>query len=335
MSTDLHNPHQELILKSAQRTTPLGPKVTQEDALQAVSELQSLSVLASEHIARITGMHADVARPALVVDRAKWIASNVDAIDVLMGMISKESSVFDPLSDRANAFQTGLVLGWASGRVLGQYEAFSQEGTLLLVAPNIVKVEQTLDVDPMDFRMWVCLHEETHRVQFGAVPWMRDYFVQLINEFVNASKLNPIELTRRIVQVVHCVITRNDQSIIELVQSDEQKEIYLKISALMTLLEGHADFVMDLGGPEVIPTVNVIRERFEERRDQNKGFVSHLLGMNEKLAQYRNGAAFVSSCVDAIGMEAFNQIWQRPENLPSTAEIQKPALWQQRMLTEA
>jgi coenzyme F420 biosynthesis associated uncharacterized protein len=323
--------HWDLIKSASQRTMPTGPIVSRGQATAAVKQLEELALAAADHIKNITGLDAGVALPAVVVDRSAWVESNAIGMQHVIDFVTPTSSVFDPLSDRAGAIQTGLLLGWASGRVLGQYEAFTQPGRLLLVAPNIVKVETALQANPRDFRMWVCLHEETHRVQFGAVPWLQQYFLDLIADFVQASRLSGIELATRIAQVVYSVVRSDDRSIIELVQSDSQKEIYYKISALMTLLEGHADYVMDLGGPEVIPTVAQIRAAFELRRDQNRGFISHLLGMNEKLDQYRNGAIFVRAIVQERGMAGFNRVWDSPESLPTLAEIKNPSLWLDRM----
>ena len=328
-------PHWSLINSAAQRTMPTGPYVSPASARRAVRDLRRYALSAAYHVKRLTGLDAGEALPAVVVDRAGWIASNAVGMQHVINFVDKESSVFDGFNDRAGAIQTGLVLGWASGKILGQYEAFTEPGRLLLVAPNIVKVEQSLGVPSRDFRMWVCLHEETHRVQFGAVPWMQQYFLDLIAEFVRASRLPTHELVVRVGQIVYSLVSRNGRSLLELVQSEEQKRVYYKITALMTLLEGHADYIMDLGGPALIPSVEKIRAGFEARRDQNRGFISHLVGMNEKLEQYRKGEIFVRQCVDNLGMAGFNQVWGSPETLPTLAEIDQPHLWLRRMSVAA
>ena len=328
--SDVH--HWNLIKTAAQRTMPIGPTVEPTQARQAVRELQQLAVDAAVHVAELTRLDAGAALPAVVVDRAAWVESNAIGMQQIINMVAKKGSVLESLGDRAGAIQMGLALGWASGRVLGQFEAFTQPGRLLLVAPNIVKTEKAMNVDARDFRMWVCLHEETHRVQFNAVPWLQQYFLDLITEFVTADRLSPRELSIRFAQVAYAVISRSNTSILELVQSEEQKEIYDKISALMTLLEGHADVIMDLGGPDLIPSVQEIRAGFEIKRDQHKGFVSHLLGMNEKLLQYRNGAAFVRQVVQDSGMQDFNRVWDSPDSLPTMTEIHNPRMWRSRVL---
>jgi coenzyme F420 biosynthesis associated uncharacterized protein len=324
-------PHWGLLSSAAERTMPTGPLVPPGEANKAVRDLRRYAVSAAHHVKELTQLDAGNALPAVIVDRAGWVESNAIGMQHVINFVQKESSFLDPLGDRAGAIQAGLALGWASGKVLGQYEAFTQPGRLLLVAPNIVKTEKALKVNPRDFRMWVCLHEETHRVQFGAVPWMQQYFLDLIAEFVQASRLPTQDMVVRVAQIVFALARRSDTSILELVQSNEQKAVYFKISALMTLLEGHADYIMDLGGPRLIPSVATIREGFEAKRDQNKGFVSHLLGMNEKLDQYRNGAIFVRESVQHLGMSGFNHVWDSPESLPTLTEIANPSEWRTRI----
>lgn len=324
-------PHWDLLSAAAARTMPTGPNIAVEEASKAVRDLKRYAISAAYHVKELTGLDAGDALPAVVVDRAGWVESNAIGMQHVIDFVQKDSSFFDALGDRAGAIQVGLALGWASGKVLGQYEAFTQPGRLLLVAPNIVKTEQVLKAKPRDFRMWVCLHEETHRVQFGAVPWMQQHFLNLVAEFVQASRLPAPEMAVRVARIVVALTRRSDASILELVQSDEQKAVYFKINALMTLLEGHADYIMDLGGPRLIPSVSAIRKGFETKRDQNKGFVSQLLGMNEKLDQYRNGAAFVRDTVQHLGMSGFNHVWDTPESLPSLTEIKNPRLWRARL----
>ncbi len=324
-------PYWGLLRTASERTMPTGPNIPVADASKAVRDLQRYALSAAYHVKQLTELDAGSALPAVIVDRAGWVESNAIGMQYVINFVQKDSSFLDPLGDRAGAIQAGLALGWASGKVLGQYEAFTQPGRLLLVAPNIVKTEQALKVKPRDFRMWVCLHEETHRVQFGAVPWMQQYFLDLVAEFVQASRLPTQELVLRVAKIIYALARRSDTSILELVQSDQQKAVYYKISALMTLLEGHADYIMDLGGPRLIPSVDTIRQGFEAKRDQNNGFVSHLLGMNEKLDQYRNGAAFVRDTVAHVGMAGFNQVWTSPETLPTLTEITHPGLWRARL----
>ena len=329
-------PHLELIRRASRGTMAKGPVVSAEYAAASVASLRELAQVATREITAVSLLEAPATHETVIVDRAGWVTSNLNALAVIseIGMEdTKDGEDGNPLADRAGAIQTGLALGWASGKVLGQYEALADPGRLLLVAPNIVQVAQTLDVDERDFQLWVCLHEETHRLQFGAVPWMQDHFIGLIKEMVGAEKLPGSSYPWRIIRVINSLNRADDSSVIELVQSDDQVRIYRKIVALLTLLEGHADFVMDQGGPDLVPSVAEIRKKFEVRRDSNKKLASRLLGMDEKLMQYRKGEAFVRSCVTEMGIADFNVVWAAPQNLPDMSEIENPAAWRTRILT--
>jgi coenzyme F420 biosynthesis associated uncharacterized protein len=211
-------------------------------------------------------------------------------------------------------------------------------GRLLLVAPNIVHVEGELDVDPTDFRLWVCLHEETHRVQFTAVPWMRDHIHGRIAALVESIEIEPGRLAGMLTDGLKRVgdLVRGDDevSLLDLIQTPEQRAIVDQVTAVMSLLEGHADVVMDGVGPEVIGSVAEIRRKFNRRRTGGGTLdrvVRRLLGVDAKMAQYRNGAIFVRGVVDQVGMAGFNAVWTSPETLPSRAEIGDPEAWVRRV----
>ena len=328
-------PHEDLIRRTSRRTMPTGPLVSAEHAAASVASLRELAQVATREITAVSLLEAPATHETVIVDRAGWVASNLNALGVISEIAmedTEDGEAGNPLADRAGAIQTGLALGWASGKVLGQYEALVDPGRLLLVAPNIVSVARSLDVDERDFQLWVCLHEETHRLQFGAVPWMQEYFIGLIKEMINAEKLPGSSYPWRVIRVIGSLIRDDDSRVIELVQSDDQVRIYRKIVALLTLLEGHADFVMDQGGPDLVPSVAEIRRKFEARRDSNKKLASRLLGMDEKLMQYRKGEAFVRSCVAEMGIADFNVVWAAPENVPAMSEIENPTAWRRRIL---
>ena len=186
---------------------------------------------------------------------------------------------FDTIGSKVTGVQTGSLLAFLATKVLGQYELFAPydvpaPGRLLLVAPNIVAAEREMGVDPADFRLWVCLHEETHRVQFGAVPWLREHVLGEIRAYLDATEVDPAALARRLRDGPtarwsrRCAARRPPTSgaLLEAVQTPAQREILDRLTALMSLLEGHADVVMDGVGPDVVPSVATIRERFQRRR---------------------------------------------------------------------
>ena len=297
-----------------------------------------------------------------VIDRPGWIKANAAGfrtvleplIDKLQERRTSSSPVGDAIGSKVTGAQTGTLLAFLASKVLGQYELFppygeaptERPGRLLLVAPNIVSAEREMGVDSRDFRLWVCLHEETHRVQFGAVPWLRDHMMGEIRAFVAATDVDPAALAERLraaAAVAYSAIrdgfdpdsTDTGGSLVEAVQTPAQREILDRITALMSLLEGHADYVMDGVGPSVIPSVATIRAKFQARRKEAgrvELVVRRLLGIDAKLRQYRDGERFVRGAVDAAGMHGFNQVWARAANLPTRAEISDPAAWVERVV---
>jgi coenzyme F420 biosynthesis associated uncharacterized protein len=265
-------------------------------------------------------------------------------VDKLQEKRGAPSPLAEAVGSRVTGLEVGTLLGFMSSKVLGQFDPFyappgSQDaGRLLLVAPNIVHTENEMGVDRSDFRLWVCLHEETHRVQFTAVPWMRDHIQAQIADLVGGLEVDPAKVAQVLGEGVKRLgdVLRGDDdvSLLEMFSSARQREILDRMTAVMSLLEGHADVVMDGVGPEVIPTVEQIRSRFNERR-KGAGYLDRvlrkLLGLDAKMAQYRNGAAFVRGAVAKVGMEGFNAVWAEPANLPTRPEIGDPDAWVRRV----
>jgi coenzyme F420 biosynthesis associated uncharacterized protein len=319
-----------------------GPQVTREVADQVVAELRDDANRSTGLVREFTGLVAEErTAPVLAVDRPGWIRANADGFaKVLAPIVDKLSEkkgaptgLSLAVGSRVTGAEVGLLLGFLASKVLGQFDPFfDPSGRLLLVAPNIVHVERELGCDPTDFRLWVCLHEETHRVQFTAVPWMRDHLFSEISAI--ADTMEPGKLLDDVVSRVSEAV-RGDGSLLDVIGSPEQKEIVDRVTAVMSLLEGHADVVMDGVGPSVIPSVAEIRRKFDQRR---KGVGSldrllrRLLGLDAKMAQYRNGARFVRGVVDKVGMHEFNAVWESPANLPTKAEIADPSAWVGRVL---
>ncbi|MBM7507769.1 coenzyme F420 biosynthesis associated uncharacterized protein [Nocardioides salarius] len=327
-----------------------GPVVERDEAARAVEELRAGAHRSTPLVAEFTGLHADAdTAPVLVVDRGGWVQANADAFStVLAPMVAKlvekkpPSGVSLAVGSRITGAEVGGLLGFLAGKVLGQFDPFHDPaGRLLLVAPNVVQVERELGVDPSDFRLWVCLHEETHRVQFTAVPWMRDHIFSLVEQL--SATMDGASLFEDGFARVKAAISGaggpggpgGSGSLVEMFSTPEQRDLMDQATGVMSLLEGHADVVMDGVGPEVIGSVEAIRSKFDERR---KGagtldrLVRRLLGLDAKMAQYRDGAAFVRAVVDKVGMSEFNAVFAGPEHLPSKAEIHDPQAWVARVL---
>ncbi|MBU2695128.1 coenzyme F420 biosynthesis-associated protein [Pimelobacter sp. 30-1] len=321
-----------------------GPEVTRAEANEAVAELRAGANRSTGLVREFTGLDApDGTAPILVVDRPGWVQANAEAFAVATRPMVEKLVTTKPPSGFGQRFgakvtgaEVGGLLGFLAGKVLGQFDPFHEPyGRLLLVAPNIVHVERELGVDPHDFRLWVCLHEETHRVQFTAVPWMREHLFSEIRAI--SETVEPASILEGGVERISEAIKagRNGGSIVEMFSTPEQREVIDRVTGMMSLLEGHADVVMDDVGPTVIPSVGAIRKKFTQRR-QGVGALDRvlrrLLGLEAKMAQYRDGAQFVRAVVDKVGMEEFNAVWAGPENLPSKAELSDPEGWVKRVL---
>ncbi|SEG80229.1 putative hydrolase/uncharacterized protein, coenzyme F420 biosynthesis associated [Nonomuraea solani] len=345
----------DLAVTTGTRLVRPGPQVSREEARQAVTELRTLSREAEGHVRDFTKIHTETApQPATIVDRPGWIKANVEGFRVVLEPLTQRMgsgpnpppAIVTAVGSRITGVEVGAVLAFLASRVLGQYELFlppdptGQEaaGRLTLVAPNIVHAEREMGVDPHDFRLWVCLHEETHRVQFTGVPWLREYVRSQMTEFLLASDLDlptVLERLRTAADTVADVVRGGEGNLIDAIQSPAQKEILDRLTAVMTLVEGHGDFVMDAVGPSVVPSVADIRNKFSQRREGGSRLdrtVRRLLGIEVKMKQYAEGSAFVRKVVDRVGMDGFNKIWTSPETLPTTQEIADPDAWISRVI---
>jgi coenzyme F420 biosynthesis associated uncharacterized protein len=337
-----------------------GPQISMTDARRAVSELRDLADAVQDPVRELTGLHSpETVGQVAVVDRPGWIRANIDGFRVVLdplvsrlaerGSVPAPGSVVTAVGSRMTGMQAGLILAYLASRVLGQYELFlppddsvpggsAPAGRLTLVAPNIVMVERELGVNPHDFRRWVCLHEETHRTQFTAVPWLRGYVQEQMTEFLLASDLDPAAILRRMRAaadaVAGAVRGADSESLIEAIQTPRQREILDRLTSVMTLVEGHGDYVMDAVGPRVVPSVAEIRERFNARRGSAgrvERAVRRILGIDLKMKQYAQGSRFVRSVVDEAGMAAFNKVWTSPQTLPTREELSAPQAWLERV----
>jgi coenzyme F420 biosynthesis associated uncharacterized protein len=319
-----------------------GPSATDYTRRQVVENLATAAKAAEPPVREVTGLHTEGAVPeARIVDRPGWIRAAAESMRVMTGGTDKPRGV---ISGRVTGAQTGAVLAFVSSGILGQYDPFSDGGALLLVYPNVIAVERQLRLEPSDFRLWVCLHEVTHRVQFTANPWLSGYMSQALGLLTQEGSDDVAQVVSRLADFAR---GRGDSAqrdpnstgilgLLRAVQSDPQREALDQLLVLGTLLEGHADHVMDAVGPVVVPSVSTIRSRFDERRTRKQPplqrLLRALLGIDAKLSQYTRGKAFVDHVVDRVGMARFNTVWTSPETLPRPIEIEYPQRWIDRVL---
>jgi coenzyme F420 biosynthesis associated uncharacterized protein len=327
-----------------QRLARPGPASSDYTRRQVIDELTSAAAKAEPPVRDVTGLVTNGAVPAArIVDRPQWISAAAESMRVMTHGSEKPRGF---LTGRITGAQTGAVLAFVSSGILGQYDPFAtaKEGCLLLVYPNVIAVERQLQVEPSDFRLWVCLHEVTHRVQFTANPWLSEYMSQALGLLTQDTGEDIGQVARRLADFVR---SRGDEAmsdgsssgilgLVRAVQSEPQRKALDQLLVLGTLLEGHAEHVMDAVGPVVVPSVATIRRRFDDRRHRKQPplqrLLRALLGLEAKLSQYTRGKAFVDHVVGRVGMERFNTVWSGPETLPLPAEIEDPERWIDRVL---
>ena len=343
----------------AGRVAAPGPVADRQTLVELVEDLRTAAATAAGHVVDATGMTPADGRAAAeisrvhVVDRPRWAAANAEMFAVMAAPLATRrdgTPVHVPDAARlAAAAQVGGVLALLSGKVIGQYDPFTaapgQAGRLLLVAPNVLATERQLGVDGRDFRLWVALHEQTHALQFAAAPWLADHVRARSAELLaDLSDLAPDESQHHaslprlddLLGAVVRAVSGGDGGVLSLL-TEHQRQVFDEVGAVMALLEGHADVMMDEVGPSVVPTVRAIRRAFERRRDASARatgvdrIVRRVLGMDLKLAQYRDGAAFVRAVRGRVGLDGLNAVWSGPDALPSAVEIGDPAAWVRRV----
>ena len=330
----------------ARLARPAAP-ATEYTRRQAISELAASSRAAEPPVRDVTRLITEGPVPdARIVDRPEWIQAATESMRVMTGGADTPKRF---LTGRVTGAQTGAVLAFVSSGILGQYDPFGSSaddgtGCLLLVYPNIIAVERQLRVSPKDFRLWVCLHEVTHRVQFTANPWLADYMSSTLAVLTDEAGEDVTAVVGRLSEFVKHRRRGIDDGpnsagvlgFMRAVQSEPQRAALDRLLVLGTLLEGHADHVMDAVGPAVVPSVASIRHRFEERRKRKQPPLQRvlraLLGVDAKLAQYTRGKAFVDHVVDRVGMDRFNAVWTSRDTLPLPDEIDQPEQWIDRVL---
>lgn len=356
---DLLNP--QAVAKIAGNLVPAGPRISPQQMHDAVASIRAASEASVDHVYHLTGLEAAKNlrdSQVLVVDRSTWAKANAQAFAVMLEpvlhvpleKIRQKNPANLALAGYGVTTEVGSILAYLSTRVLGQYEPYASlagygtpGGRLMLVAPNILAVEKELNVEPEDFRLWVCLHEQTHRVQFAAAPWLREYFLDKIAELgdsvsagMNLKDALTAAKAARTSDREPTTEPSVGEQLVTLAQTPARaKALASELTAVMSLLEGHANVIMDAVDAATVPTVKTIRRRFNHRSQTQRlitRMISRLLGLHRKADQYRDGQKFVQHIVDAVGMERFNTIWERAENLPTEAEIHDPNTWIARVL---
>jgi coenzyme F420 biosynthesis associated uncharacterized protein len=296
-----------------------------------------------------------VVERSVVVDRAGWVLANVTTFRALISRIEGEllAQVVPPGGGLASATmvianrwvstrQLGYLLGFMGTRVLGQYDlallsAEAEDGRLLFVEENIRATARSLDVPIGPFRTWIALHETTHAFEFEGHPWLRPYLAERLERQLTMFSGSAATLGKDTLRALGRAL-RGDaagEHWMERLMTDEQRTLFRETQAVMSLLEGFSDYVMDEVGKGLVPDVERISARFHDRREHRTGFeraMLRLTGMDLKLEQYKRGERFVRAVAEARGRAALDRIWESPATLPTIDEIALPAAWIDRVL---
>lgn len=322
-----------------------GPAVPPLERAQLRRDFEEFTAASDTLVREFTGLEppAPAGSPA-VVDRAGWVRVNVDTFRTLLAPVGAKLERAGGLGRRAAGAvlgaQIGVVLGYVARKVLGQYELFLAPGgggTVYYVGPNVVGTERRGGLNPRDFRMWIALHEVTHRTQFTAVPWLREYVTRLVGRYLGSVEIDAQRLRAAAAQVRELLRrpgTWSGANLLQLFLSGEQREVLLRLQALMCVVEGHGNFVMDRIGASRIGTYGAMKGALAARREQHtpaQRLFERAIGIEMKYQQYTLGERFVSGVAERAGMAGVNRVWQREENLPTLEEIDNPAAWLDRV----
>lgn len=307
---------------------------------------------AEELVAAETGLRS-LAGPARarVTDRAGWVRANLASFQRLLRPILDrfgervEKSPLAPVTTRFAGAELGMMLGWMSTRVLGQYDllVIEEENPLdqdlvYYVGPNVLALEKQYGFPPDEFRLWLALHEVTHRAQFTGVPWLREHFLGLVQQTLESVDPDPQRMFDALGRLTESVRAgRNplkDGGVMALLASPEQQAVLDQVAGLMSLLEGHGDVTMDRAGEGLVPSADRFGRVLRQRRQSAVGLaklLQQLIGLEAKLEQYAEGEAFIAAVERRGGQELLRRAWEAPGHLPSRTEIREPELWIDRM----
>ncbi len=341
----------DLAKNVAQKTISYSRTPLTEEKLEVLqSEFDEIGKKAEKIVKKETGLKPSGTAVCQVVSRSAWAEANILSLRDLMSLAQggiKGPPLFqkalNPATSAAAGIELGLMLAWLSGKVLGQYDmaiGTAKSGdTVYFVAENILAVEDEYNFDKSQFRLWVAIHELTHRSQFQGVSWMNTYFEDLIKRSMGLASFTLEDLLAGLRRSISAIAAGNnplaEHGLVGLFVSGEHMDALKQAQALMSVLEGHSDVVMDRAAGENIKDAGLFSETLHARRQAGgtpAKFIRQLTGMEAKASQYKKGEEFIYHIESVGGKKVMNKIWDSPKALPSMDEIAKPALWVERVL---
>jgi coenzyme F420 biosynthesis associated uncharacterized protein len=345
------------------RTRDIAVNMNRGDTLNAV-ERARLDEYYGELVARcipIVSQYTGAVLPTAdqrtyAFDRVDWIEANlvgfqrmfepIENLDSPARARSGLSRLTTGINQSLLSYEIGLMLGYLARRVLGQYdlallgrEPVQDAGKLYYVEPNIRGLERKMELPKDDFRMWLALHETTHVFEFEAYPWVREHFNTLIDRYMSFMRDDAEQLKQGMQglrSIAGRVKSRESQngSWIEAFMTEEQRKLFSEMQAMMCVVEGYSNHVMNAVGRDLLKTYDEISRKFEERqkqRTQAEQLFARLTGLDVKMEQYRAGERFIDEIVRLRGHDTVLLVWERAENLPTMAEIRQPEAWLERV----
>jgi len=306
---------------------------------------------AEDLVAECTGLRSlDGRARGRVTSRAGWVDANLASFQRLLRPITdKLSNKMDKNSlgvgSKIAGAELGMMLGWMSTRVLGQYDLLviedehpDEQDIVYYVAPNVLALERKYAFPQREFRLWLALHEVTHRAQFTGVPWMRQHFLGLVESTIDSVDPDPKRFMAALQRMMEARRRGEDPmdqgGVMALFASEEQLSVINQIAGLMSLLEGHGDITMDRAGKDLVPSADRFARVLRGRRQGSSGFskvFQRMSGLEAKIKQYAEGERFIDMVEEAGGAELFDRAWESAENIPSIVEIRDPNLWIKRV----
>jgi coenzyme F420 biosynthesis associated uncharacterized protein len=324
------------------------------DGASPRADLPALAVESERRVTAYTGLAPNRPLPPPEgIGRREWVQTNIKAMRSLLDpVLDRAGEGLGPLKPAAKlalgavvTTEVGVVLGYLAQRVLGQYELVlldeaeaSTPPRLLFVMPNLGQAVRSFEAQEEEFVTWVALHEVTHAVQFAGVPWLHAHVAGLVRELLRSAELR-METERKLRLPTREQIKRTFESLrqgdlISIVTSDVERETLNQVQAVMAVIEGHAEHVMDAVAPDLLPSLPKLRAALDRRRRSQSGLsrlVARLLGLELKLRQYEQGKFFCDAIVRAAGTEALTRVFSGPEALPTLAELTDPTRWLRRV----
>ena len=315
-----------------------------------------LAPLAAESGARVvayTGLRPEGPLPEPEgITRREWVSSNIDSMRTLLDpVLARAGQSLGPLRPAMQiavglmlSTEVGVVLGYLGQRVLGQYELVlldeavaERPPRLLFVLPNLAQAVRSFDADEQEFMTWVALHEVTHAVQFASVPWLHGYLAGLVKELLSRAEVR-IDTPRKLRlpstdEIRNLVAAVRKGDLVTVVTTDAERDTLERVQAVMAVIEGHAEHVMDAVAPDLVPSLERLRAGIDRRRRSQSGLsrlLARLLGLDLKLRQYEQGKRFCDAVVREGGVAALHHVFSGPEALPTLAELDNPQGWLER-----